>query len=270
MNAGFWNRAARRVIGATALAAIVLLTGCATTRPASDGDLTNAPTPGDPLEGFNRAVYGLNDKLDRALFKPIAKGYEKVLPEVVRSCISNGFGNVQDVPASLNNFLQGKFKDGGSDMCRVAINSTVGVLGCFDVASKWGFEKHNEDFGQTLGVWGVPSGPYIVIPFFGPSTFRDGPALFVDAYMDPTHYIPFVAWRNRLYGLRLVDKRAAALDTTNFIDNAALDPYVFVRDAFLSRRRSLVNDGREPAAPPTDTPGGDAMPPTSGGPPTTK
>jgi phospholipid-binding lipoprotein MlaA len=271
MNAGFSLRAARQIACVAILASVALLTGCATTRPAAnsgDGQMTAANE--DPLEGFNRAVFNLNDKLDRALFKPIAQGYDKVLPEAVRSCVSNGFGNVADVSASLNNFLQGKFKEGGSDICRVTINSTIGVLGCFDVASKWGFEKHNEDFGQTLGVWGVPSGPYLVIPFFGPSTFRDGPALIVDAYTDPTHYIPFVAWRNRLYLLRLVDKRAQALDTTNFIDNAALDPYVFVRDAFMARRRSLVLDGKEPAPPPTDTPGGDATPPTTGGPPTTK
>jgi phospholipid-binding lipoprotein MlaA len=250
------------------LIAGALLGGCATTRGTGDAQ-TRATSPEDPIEGFNRAVFNVNDKLDRAVFKPLAQGYEKVLPEPIRSCVSNVFGNVSDVPASLNNFLQGKFKEGSSDICRVGINSTVGVLGCFDLASKWGLEKHNEDFGQTLGRWGVPSGPFLVLPLFGPSTFRDGPALLVDTYLDPFHYVPLVAARNSIYGVRLVDKRAQALDTTNFIDNAALDPYVFVRDAYMARRRSLVNDGREPA-PATDTQGGDASQPTTGGPTTTK
>lgn len=268
MNAGFLQRLARPLALASLCVATILMTGCATT--SRDGGTASASSPDDPFEGFNRAVYTVNDKLDRAVFKPLAQGYEKVLPDPVRACVSNVFGNISDVPAGLNNFLQGKFKEGGSDVCRVGVNSTIGVGGCFDVASKWGFEKHNEDFGQTLGRWGVPSGPYLVIPLFGPSTLRDGPALIVDTYTDPTHYITFVAPRNILYGVRLVDKRAQALDTTNFIDNAALDPYVFVRDAYLARRRSLVLDGREPAPPPTDTQGGDASQPTTGGPQTTK
>jgi phospholipid-binding lipoprotein MlaA len=271
MNAGFSHRTARRAMMIVLVAATALVTGCATTRHAGGSGDADAPAAStDPIEGFNRAVFTVNDKLDRAVFKPIAQGYEKVLPDVVRSCVTNIFGNIADVPASLNNMLQGKFRDGASDICRVGVNTVVGVGGCFDIASKWGFEKHNEDFGQTLGVWGVPSGPYLVLPLFGPSTFRDAPALIVDAYTDPTHYISFVAPRNILYGVRLVDKRAQALDTTNFIDNAALDPYVFVRDAFLARRRSLVLDGREPAPPPTDTQGGDASQPTTGGPTTTK
>ncbi|MEO8938613.1 MAG: VacJ family lipoprotein [Burkholderiaceae bacterium] len=250
-----------------ALSSLILITGlatgCATTRSAITSVRT-ASGEMDPFEPVNRVIYTVNDKVDRAVFKPLAQGYEYVLPVQVRSCVSNVFGNVADVPASLNNFLQGKFKEGGSDICRVGVNTTVGVLGCFDIATKWGFEKHNEDFGQTLGRWGVASGPYIVLPLFGPSTVRDGAALLVDSYTDPMRYINDVPVRNSTYGLRLIDKRAQALDTTNFIDNAALDPYVFVRDAYLSRRRSLVLDGVSP--PPTDTQGGDATQPTSGGP----
>ena len=268
----------KRVAGWAALCSLCLatglVTGCATTRAGSGGATADgaqaANVNNDPFEKVNRVVYTVNDKVDRAVFKPLAQGYEFVFPEVVRSCISNVFGNISDVPASLNNLLQGKVKEASSDVCRIGVNSVVGIGGCFDIASKWGFEKHNEDFGQTLGVWGVPSGPYVVLPLFGPSTVRDAPALVVDAYSDPTRYITFVAPRNILYGVRLVDKRAQALDTTNFIDNAALDPYVFVRDAFLSRRRSLINDGREGAPPPTDTLGGSATPPTTGGPATTK
>lgn len=240
-----------------------LVTGCATTRSAIDSVKTVGAQM-DPIEPVNRVIYTVNDKVDRAVFKPLAQGYEYVVPSVVRSCVTNVFGNFADVPASLNNFLQGKFKEGGSDVCRVGVNTTVGVLGCFDVASKWGFDKHNEDFGQTLGYWGVPSGPYLVLPLFGPSTVRDASALLVDSQLDLMRYINDIPVRNIAYGVRLIDKRAQALDTTNFIDNAALDPYVFVRDAYLSRRRSLILDGRSP--PPTDTQGGDAAQPTTGGP----
>ncbi len=263
MTAGLFKVATRRAALTSLLVATVLVTGCATTRSAIDSVRT-ASGETDPIEPVNRVIYTVNDKVDRAVFKPLAQGYEYVLPVQVRSCVSNVFGNIADVPASLNNFLQGKFKEGGSDVCRVGVNTTVGVLGCFDVASKWGFDKHNEDFGQTLGRWGVPSGPYLVLPLFGPSTVRDGAALLVDSYLDPMRYINDIPVRNISYGVRLVDKRAQALDTTNFIDNAALDPYVFVRDAYLSRRRSLVNDGREPPA--VDIQGGDGTQPTTGGP----
>ena len=256
-------QAARRVALLVVVVATGLVTGCATTRSAIDSVKT-ASQEQDPFEPVNRVIYTVNDKVDRAVFKPIAQGYEKVLPVQVRSCVANVFGNIADVPASLNNFLQGKIKDGGSDLCRVGVNTTVGILGCFDIATKWGFEKHNEDFGQTLGVWGVPSGPYVVLPLFGPSTVRDGLALLVDSQLDPTRRINDIPWRNSSYGVRLIDKRAQALDTTNFIDNAALDPYLFVRDAYLSRRSSLILDGKE--APPADTQGGDASQPTSGGP----
>jgi phospholipid-binding lipoprotein MlaA len=268
MNAGFMQRTARRVVCVSLICVAALATGCATTRTGDSGAV--AASPEDPIEGFNRGVFTVNDKLDRALFKPLAQGYVNIFPVQVRSCVSNIFGNMADVPAAINNLLQGKIRDSASDICRIGVNTTIGVGGCFDIATKWGFEKHNEDFGQTLGVWGVPSGPYLVLPLFGPSTFRDAPALIVDAYTDPAHYISYVAPRNILIGVRLVDKRANALDTTNFIDNAALDPYVFVRDAYLARRRSLVNDGREPAPPVTDTQGGDASQPTTGGPATTK
>ena len=265
-SSGSWSIGAltRRLALCLLVVSTGVVTGCASTRSAVE-TVRTAASEMDPFEPVNRAIYTVNDKVDRAVLKPLARGYEYVLPVQVRACVSNVFGNIADLPGSLNNFLQGKFRDGGSDLCRVGVNSTVGVLGCFDVASKWGFDKHNEDFGQTLGVWGVPSGPYVVLPLFGPSTVRDATALLVDSQMDPTRYINDIPVRNISYGVRLVDKRAAALDTTNFIDNAALDPYVFVRDAYLARRRSLVLDGRSPSAPATDTQGGDAAQPTTGG-----
>ena len=240
------------------------VTGCATTEQA----IESAKTAGsrfdrfDPIEPVNRVIYTVNDRLDKAIVRPVALGYKAILPTQVRYCISNVFGNISDVPTSLNNFLQGKIRDGGSDLCRVGVNTTVGVLGCFDVASKWGFEKHNEDFGQTLGHYGVPTGPYLVLPLLGPSTLRDAIAQFtVDARTDPMRYINDIPVRNISYGVRLIDRRAQLLDTTNFLEDAALDPYIFVRDAYLARRRSLVNDGDTSA--PGDTAGVDAAQPTS-------
>lgn len=251
------------------VAAAALLTGCATTRETARdvaGSVRSQFGKYDPFEPVNRVVYQFNDKVDKAVIKPIAEGYKAVLPDRVRYCVSNVFGNIGDLPVSLNNFLQGKFKEGGSDLCRVAINSTIGVLGCFDVAAKWGFEKHNEDFGQTLGRWGAPTGPYIVLPLLGPSTLRDAAALFaVDARIDPTRYINDIPVRNQLYGARLVDKRAQLLDTTNLLEDAALDPYVFIRDAYLTRRRSLVYDGNPPQATEAESgqPASDASQPDS-------
>ena len=246
-------------------ASTAIVTGCATTREA----IESVKTAGsrfdrfDPIEPVNRVVYTFNDKIDKAVVKPVALGYKTILPTQVRYCISNVFGNIADVPTSLNNFLQGKIKEGGSDLCRVGVNTTVGLLGCFDIASKWGFEKHNEDFGQTLGRWGVQTGPYIVLPLLGPSTLRDAVALFaVDSRIDPVRYVNDVPVRNISYGVRLIDRRAQLLDTTNFLEDAALDPYIFVRDAYLARRRSLVNDGDSP--PPTDATGGDAQQSTAG------
>ncbi len=250
---------------ATLTSSTALVTGCATTQQA----IEEVKAAGsrfdrfDPIEPVNRVVYSFNDKIDKAIVKPVALGYKAILPTQVRYCISNVFGNLADVPTSLNNFLQGKIKEGGSDLCRVGVNTTVGLLGCFDVASKWGFEKHNEDFGQTLGRWGIQTGPYIVLPLLGPSTLRDAVAqLVVDSRTDPVRYVNDIPVRNISYGVRLIDRRAQLLDTTNFLEDAALDPYIFVRDAYLARRRSLVNDGD--TSPPTDTTGGDAQPPTAG------
>lgn len=252
----------RRIATAMLIAAAVLATGCATTRQTIERVKT-AGSRFDPIEPVNRVVYTFNDRIDKAVVKPVAEGYKAILPTQVRFCISNVFGNIADVPTSLNNFLQGKFKEGGSDLCRVGVNTTVGLLGCFDVASKWGFEKHNEDFGQTLGRWGVQTGPYLVLPLLGPSTLRDASALFlVDSKIDPVRYVNDIPVRNISYGVRLIDRRAQLLDTTNFLEDAALDPYVFVRDAYLARRRSLVEDGK--AHPSSNAPEGDATQPTSG------
>lgn len=250
----------RRVALAFLLVGTGLVTGCASVQQLEQ-QVRTAGSQVDPIEPVNRTIYSFNDTVDRYFFKPVAEGYKFILPTIVRDCVSNAFGNIADVPTSANNLLQGKFKEAGSDVCRVAINSTVGVLGCFDVASRWGFEKHTEDFGQTLGRWGVGLGPYVVIPLLGPSSLRDSLALIVDSQLDPLGYIN-VPPRNIGYGVRVVDKRARLLDTTNLLQDAALDPYLFVRDAYLARRRSQVADGAPPPA--TNTQGGDATSPTQG------
>jgi phospholipid-binding lipoprotein MlaA len=218
-----------------ALACLFVLAGCATT----------ADNP-DPWEGLNRKTFAFNDAVDRAVLKPVAQGYVKVVPGVARTGISNFFSNLEDVGNSLNNILQGKMVDGINDAGRVVLNTTMGIGGLIDVASMNGMEKHNEDFGQTLGWWGVESGPYFVIPLLGPSTARDAPAKFVD----PQWYWPRLLDNDPLYwtlwGLDKVRTRASLLQAEGVLDQAALDRYTFIRDAWLQRRRSQVYDGNPP------------------------
>jgi phospholipid-binding lipoprotein MlaA len=219
------------------LAALLGMSGCATTGGAND-----------PLEGYNRAMFGFNDGVDRILFKPVATGYKTVMPEFARTGVTNFFANLGDVWIGINNVLQGKIGAGASDLGRFAINTTVGIVGLFDVASRAGLEKHNEDFGQTLGRWGVGSGAYVVLPFFGPSNFRDGfGRLLVDWHGDPLWYVRNIPTRNELLGVRVFDDRANLLDVSRLAEEAALDHYAYVRDAYLQRRRSLIYDGDPPA-----------------------
>lgn len=227
-----------RVVGVLLLAAA--LSACATIPPDAGRN------PADPWERYNRHMSDLNDRVDRVLVKPLAQVYADYLPEPVRNCTSNVFANLYDVPNSLNNLLQGKPAQAVSDICRVAINSTVGLLGCFDVASRMGLEKHEEDFGQTLAVWGVAAGPYFVWPVLGPNTVRDSVGRVVGFYTDPLGYVYPVRVRNSLAGVRLVDLRASVLPAEVLLERAALDRYQFIRDAFLQRRRNLVYDGNPP------------------------
>lgn len=200
----------------------------------------------DPFEKFNRAMFDFNHALDSVLFEPLARGYRAVLPEPARNCVGNVFGNIGDVWVAFNNLLQGKLGDAVSDLCRVVVNSTVGLAGCFDIASEMGLQKHNEDFGQTLGKWGVGSGAYLVLPIIGSSTVRDGFGLVADIYADPVGHINHVPTRNTLYGTRFVDRRASLLSAGELLGQVALDRYTFVRDSFLQRRRSLIYDGNPP------------------------
>ncbi|HEX5392508.1 MAG TPA: VacJ family lipoprotein [Rhodocyclaceae bacterium] len=212
-----------------------LLTGCATSN-----------NPRDPIEGFNRAVFAFNDGLDRAVLKPVATGYEEAVPAPAKTGVSNFFGNIADVFIGVNNLLQGKVRDGAGDFGRFAVNSTIGVLGLIDWASDMGLEKHDEDFGQTFGRWGVGPGAYVMVPVYGPRTARDTVGLVADVSVDPVGKMSNVPARNSLLVTRLVSERAALLPADKVIEEAALDKYSYIRDAYLQRRRNLIYDGAPP------------------------
>lgn len=214
---------------------IVLLAGCATPYNRED-----------PLEPLNRKIYKFNDTVDKAVLKPVAKGYQTVVPLGFRVMISNFFSNLDDVVVVVNDLLQLKGVQAFSDAGRVFLNSTLGFAGLVDVAGPAGYPKHDEDFGQTLGYWGVKSGPYLVLPFLGPSDFRDGVGTVVDWQFYPLYRTTDVARKNRLIALSSVDKRADLLSGENILMQAAIDPYAFIRDAYLQHRRSLVYDGNPP------------------------
>jgi phospholipid-binding lipoprotein MlaA len=215
---------------------LAVLAGCAATNN----------NPRDPLEGLNRGVYRFNEYADNLVLKPAAEIYRGVLPPIVRTGVSNFFSNINDVLVALNNLLQGKVSDAVSDIGRIAVNSTAGLLGIIDVATEIGLEKHDEDFGQTLGWWGLRDGPYVVLPLLGPSSVRDAFGRLVDYKTDPLSYIDPTRDRNIVLGTRLVNRRSELLETGKILETAALDPYEFVRDAYLQRRRNLVYDGSPP------------------------
>ena len=221
-----------------AVFAALVLAGCATTNGGGN--------PADPWESLNRKTHAFNDAIDKAVLEPVARGYVKVVPAPAREGVNNFFDNLEDIGTSLNNFLQGKPREGASDAGRFLVNSVFGIFGLWDVATPLGLEKHYEDFGQTLGRWGVQSGPYFVIPFLGPSTARDAPARAVD----PSWYYgeavdPEGLWWG-LWTLEKVRSRANLFQAQSVLAEAALDEYSFIRDAWLQRRRSQVYDGNPP------------------------
>ena len=216
---------------------------------AASGCATTATDPRDPFEGYNRAMYAVNEAVDEALFKPVARAYKAVAPVPLRNMVRNFFSNLEDPFIGVNNMLQGKFLDGWTDWARFIFNTVFGVLGINDVASEMGLEKHNEDFGQTFGRWGVGDGPYLVLPFFGPSTLRDAGGLVLDVTADPVSRHQPVDERNAATAASIVSRRADLLDASRLLDEAALDRYVFLRDAYLQRRRSLIYDGSPPREP---------------------
>lgn len=212
-----------------------MLSGCAST------------ANNDPLEGINRGIYKFNDVADKAVIKPVAGAYKAVLPSPVRSGVNNFFGNLSTFVSVINDLLQFKFDKAAEGAGRFVINSTFGIAGLVDVASMDGIEKRKEDFGQTLGYWGVGSGPYIVLPFLGPSNIRDTAGLVVDsAAFDPIGYIDDPATRNSAIALKFLDRRSQLLPGSDLLDEAALDPYAFMRDAYYQRRQSQIYDGNPP------------------------
>ena len=226
------------------LALVVMLGACATGATQQNERVARI----DPLEPMNRTIFAFNENLDHYVVKPAAEAYQFVLPEFMRTGVTNFFGNIGDIFVAANNLLQGKPKDAASDVGRVLVNSTIGIFGLFDVATNAGLDKHKEDFGQTLGVWGISPGPYVVLPLFGPSNFRDTVGLAVDFETD------FVLNSNHLNSdeklgisaLRVLDHRANLLDAGQLLEDAAFDKYSFLRDSYLQRRRNQVYDGDPP------------------------
>lgn len=212
------------------------MTGCAT-----NGD------PRDPLEPMNRGIHNFNEGFDRVLLKPVAQGYDAVMPGFAQTGVRNFFSNLDDVTVLANDILQLKVEQGSRDFMRLAVNSTLGFLGLLDIASEMGLQKHSEDFGQTLGRWGMGTGPYLVLPFLGPNDFRDTAGFLVDTeYTDLVRNYEDVSVRNPTMVLRVVSRRADLLDAKRAIDAAALDEYEFTRDLYLERRKTLVHDGKPP------------------------
>lgn len=223
--------------------ASLILSGCASTGKVSD--------PRDPWEPMNRAIYKFNDKFDDYVFNPVAHGYQAITPEFVDTGISNFFRNLLDIPNSLNNLLQGKPVDSLSDLTRFGLNSTIGLFGFLDVATPIGLTRHNEDFGQTLAVWGVPSGNYLVLPILGPSSVRGGAGWVGDFMTQPYYYVKD---GNTYYALLLtdaIDVRADLLGASRILEQASFDPYTFHRETYFQRRRNLIYDGNPPTEEPS-------------------
>jgi len=216
----------------------LMMTACATTQ---QNGITN-----DPLEGYNRAMYKFNDVVDKGIVKPVSQGYDAVVPDPISRGVSNFFSNLDDFTVIINDLLQFKFKQAYYDSGRFLLNTTVGFAGIFDVATMSGLEKNNEDFGQTLGVWGFDSGAYVVLPFFGPRTVRDSFGLVGDIITDPVTHVEGPGARNALIATRVIDTRANLLKAEKVLDQAALDEYSYIRDAYLQRRENLVYDGNPP------------------------
>lgn len=207
----------------------------------------NGPSPDhDPFESYNRAMFQFNDAVDRNVVKPVAAAYKDYVPSPIRTGISNFFSHLGDILVILNDLLQGKFAQARDDSLRFFVNTVFGVFGIFDVASHMELPKHHEDFGQTLGYWGISSGPYLVLPFLGPSSIRDTTGLLVDSQFDPIYDISDTEARYATIGLKAVDTRAELLGASKVLDQAAFDRYAFLRDAYLQRRKHLVHDGAPP------------------------
>ncbi len=230
-------RARRGVWMAAMAVGLILTAGCATGPHAN---------PKDPLEPMNRSISRFNDALDDNVLKPVATGYQNATPELVRKGVRNVFNNLSDIWSTVNNALQLKGRDTAESLMRSVVNTVFGIYGIFDVATEIGLERHPEDFGQTLGAWGVPDGPYLVLPLFGPSTLRDTAGMPVDTSVDVVRQLDHIPTRNSAMTLRVVDKRANLLKAGNMLSEASIDKYSFTRDAYLQYRRSQIYDGNPP------------------------
>ncbi len=224
--------------------ALLALAGCATTAPRT-------PDPRDPLERINRGTFGFNQSLDKAVIRPVIRGYRKVTPQIVRTGVSNFFANAEYPIVIANNLLQGKFGSAANDTGRFLLNTTLGIGGLLDPASDAGLDRNNEDFGQTLGRWGVPSGPYVMVPILGPYTLRDGLGGLADDFAEPRHYLEDDSTRWLLWAGGQLDRRAGLTEAEAILDRSG-DPYAFVRSAYLQRRQYLVTDGAESDEPAVD------------------
>lgn len=227
----------RSWLGFAVLAFVALSTGCASGPNAN---------PNDPLEPMNRSISRFNDSLDENVLKPVATSYQDVTPDLIQKGVRNVFNNLSDIWSTVNNGLQFKGRDTAESLMRSVVNTVFGIYGVFDVATPIGLQRHPEDFGQTLGVWGVPNGPYVVLPLFGPSTLRDTAGMPVDTSADFVRNLDHIPTRNSAMALRVVEKRANLLGTSNLLNEAAIDKYSFTRDAYLQYRRNQVFDGNPP------------------------
>lgn len=245
-----------------AMAAAALAAGCATTSPPPAGSglqpgataAVAAVNPADPWEGWNRRVFAFNDAIDNAVLRPVAEAYVKVLPSPARQAVGNFFANFGDAWSAVNHLLQGKWEGALTSVVRVTTNSVFGLGGLIDVATEAGIDREPEDLGQTLGAWGVGSGPYVVLPLFGPSTLRDTATWLPDRYVSPSLLVDRDAIRVALTTTNVVDTRAGLLQATRMLDSIALDRYSFVRDAHLQRRQNQVYDGNPPEPPAAEDP----------------
>jgi len=227
------------VLACAALA--LVLQGCASTPAPGGGTPAN-----DPLEGFNRTMFNFNEKVDENVLKPVATGYKNTVPSPARTGVTNFYNNFEDAWSAVNSLLQLKFEHAASNTMRVLVNTTLGLGGLLDWGTQMRLQRYNEDFGQTLGHWGVGEGPYVVWPLLGPSTVRDSVAMPLDLAAGPTLLVDDKAVSAGLVALNVVNTRANLLDSTALLDDIVLDKYIFVRDGFLQRRRSLVHDGNPP------------------------
>lgn len=233
-----WSRCGSKSLACAMV--LLAIQGCASAPAGNDAQAN------DPIESWNRKVFGFNEAVDENVLKPVATGYKNTVPSTVRKGVTNFYNNFDDAWSAVNSLLQGKFARSASDAGRVITNTTLGLGGLLDWATEMGMERHNEDFGQTLGAWGFSDGPYIVWPLLGPSTLRDSFGLPLDLAVTPGALIEDTGASIALTALQVVDTRANLLGASGLIDDIVLDKYVFVRDGYVQRRRSLVYDGNPP------------------------